>query len=46
MGVGLEAIQLRVAGIAAGFTTEDSLGQQRFAPQSDQPLRVQVLRMQ
>lgn len=41
-GVRLEALELRVVLVAAGFIAKHGPGHQGFAPQSDQTSRVQV----
>jgi hypothetical protein len=45
-GVGMEALELRMAGVAARPAAQDGLGQQGFAPQGEQPLAIEILRMQ
>jgi hypothetical protein len=46
MGMRLEAIKLGMFGIAARCAAKDRPGQQSLAPQSYQPLRIEVPRMQ
>ena len=46
MGMRPEAFQLGMPCIAACLAAEDRPGQQRLAPQGDQALRVEILRMQ
>ena len=42
MGMRLEAFQLRVVGVTARVATKDRPGQQRLAPQGDEPLWIKI----
>lgn len=46
MGVRLESLQLRVMNIASRLPAKHGLGEQGLPPQRNEPLRIQVLRVQ
>ena len=45
-GVRAEPLELRMVPVTAGFAAQDGLCEQRLAPERDQPLGIEIARMQ